>query len=81
MWFCLICLSHCLFTLAEYTEFGWLGWPLPSLAQSSCHTWLWGRPCKVLSPQTKKQTRNSLVVQWLRLCAPNAGGWGLIPIR
>ena len=27
----------------------------------------------------KKKTGTSLVVQWLRLCAPNAGGPGSIP--
>ena len=27
----------------------------------------------------KEQVRTSLVVQWLRLCASNAGGTGLIP--
>ena len=27
----------------------------------------------------KKKTGTSLVVQWLRLCAPNAGGLGSIP--
>ena len=29
----------------------------------------------------KDKTGASLVVQWLRLCIPNAGGLGLIPVR
>ena len=43
-----------------------------------------GHPRKDLSPPAdpfilKSLYRTSLVVQWLRLCAPNAGSTGLIP--
>ena len=38
---------------------------------------LWAGLCSHLLKNSRHGT--SLVVQWLRLRAPNAGGWGLIP--
>ena len=34
-----------------------------------------------LAEHQKSETGTSLVVQWLRLCAPNAGGLGSVPVR
>ena len=34
-----------------------------------------------LSFQSESMHWTSLVVQWLRLCAPSAGGWGSVPGR
>ena len=35
--------------------------------------------CKSIRGSKAEATRTCLVVQWLRLCAPKAGGLGLIP--
>ena len=51
--------------------------PGPSLAFFSIHTRFLGEP--TWSVALNIHCRNSLVVQWLRLCAPNAGGLGSIP--
>ena len=51
--------------------------PGPSLAFFSIHTRFLGEP--TWSVALNIHCRNSLVVQWLRLCAPNAGDLGSIP--
>ena len=50
---------------------------------SQKHTWmsLSGKGKNKDVGQSKTPEGTFLVVQWLRFCAPNAGGWGLIPER
>ena len=50
-------------------------------AQTSWEHWWVCQPCQSFVSILPKWRRkcNRLVVQWVRLCAPNAGGPGLIP--